>query len=62
MKPKQQRKEEANTRQKERKKRGPAEQLHRLDIKVGKGMGAKKERMKLMKQIEQTNKKKRRDR
>lgn len=58
MKIKQQRKEEASERQKERKKRGPAEQLHRLDMKVGKGIGAEKERMKLMKKIEQTNKKK----
>ena len=58
MKPKQQRKEEVNARQKERKKRGPAEQLHRLDRKLGKGIGAERERMKLMKKIEQTNKKK----
>lgn len=57
MKSKEQKKEEANRRQRDSNRRGPAEQLHRLDMKLGKGIGAVSERMKLTKKIEQTNKK-----
>lgn len=46
------RSEEAEVRQAERAKRTPKQQLDLLDRKLGTGIGAKKERAKLKKQIE----------
>ena len=46
------RKEKALVRQKVREKMTPQEQLDRLDMLLGKGVGAKRERARLTKQLE----------
>lgn len=47
------RRKEATTRQEERAARSPQQQLDRLDSILGEGVGAKKERARLTKQINQ---------
>ena len=49
MKDKETRQAEAEVRQEERDKRSPAEQITKLDKKLGEGKGAKKERKRLEK-------------
>lgn len=47
------RRKEAEARAAERAKRSPAEQIAKLDLKLGAGVGAKKERARLVAQMEE---------